>query len=175
VAGLGRVAAARPGAPPGEAAALAEAFRELRSGGDAASALRSLEQYDRRFPAGVLRSEARIARAEALIALGRRAEALPLLEGLEGERGALTRNVRITRGELLAEGGHCARAVRDFDALLASPERDEVGGRALYGRASCHLNAGEVAPARRDLERYLLLYPDGDLAAAARGVLDRLK
>lgn len=152
----------------GEAAALAGAFRELRSGGDATAALRSLDEYDRRFPAGALRTEARIARVEALIALDRRRDALPLLEAIEDGGGALTRNVRITRGELRAEAGRCPEALRDFDAVLAVSERDAAGARALYGRASCRSQAGDVARAREDLARYLALHPDGAFAAAAR-------
>jgi hypothetical protein len=172
---------ARAAAPPvhaddanSETRLLGNAFRKLRSDGDAASALRSLDQYDHRFPNGMLRSEARIARAEALMTLDRGAEALPLLEGIEEEGGALTRNVRITRGELLVEDGRCANALRDFNAILASTDEDAAGGRALYGRASCALLAGDIAAARRDLQRYLLRHPDGGFATAARHALDLL-
>jgi len=161
-----------PAAARGEAELLAGVFRELRSGGDARAALRALDVHDRRFPAGPLRGEARIARAEALIALDRRAEALPLLDELGDGDGALTRNVRLTRAELRAQAGLCAGAARDFDALLAAGERDAAGARALYGRASCRLGAGEVALGRSDLQRYLALHPDGGFAAAARRALD---
>jgi hypothetical protein len=169
-----RAAGETTGEANSEARLLADAFRELRSGGDAGSALRSLDQYDGRFPNGALRNEARIARAEALMILDRRAEALPLIEGIEEHDGALTRNVRITRGELFAETGRCANAIRDFNAVLAATEADTAGGRALYGRASCHLLARDIAAARRDLKRYLLLHPDGSLATAARHALDSL-
>jgi hypothetical protein len=157
---------------PTEAGVLASAFHELRSNGDAVAALRSLDEYDRQFPAGAFRGEARIARAEALLALDRRREALPLLEGLEDAGVVPTREIRVTRGELLAEAGRCGDAVRDFDALLVATDGDAAGGRALYGRASCRLRAGEVDRARQDLRRYLQLHADGPFAADARRAMD---
>jgi hypothetical protein len=53
-----------------EAALLAEVQGSLRSG-QAAAALSKLESYDKRFPAGMLRSEADAARVFALCAAGR--------------------------------------------------------------------------------------------------------
>ena len=152
------------------AAIIADAFRDLRSRGDAAAALQSLDQYDQRFPNGVLRAESRVARVEALLMLDRRAEALQLLEAV-GPGGALTRDVRVTRGELLLERDRCADAVRDFGAVLAARDGDSAGGRALYGRASCRLRGGDVPGARADLTRYLSLHADGPSAAAARRAL----
>ena len=132
------------------AAIIADAFRDLRSRGDAEAALRSLDQYDQRFPNGVLRAESRVARVEALLMLDRRPEALQLLEAI-GPGGALTRDVRVTRGELLLERDRCTDAIRDFDGVLAARDGDPAGGRALYGRASCRLRGGDVAGARADL------------------------
>ncbi len=157
--------------PPSEAGILADVFRELRSRGDASEALHTLDEYDRHFPMGALKSEARVARAEALLALDRRRDALPLLEGLEQAGFAPTRDVRVARGELLAEAGQCERAIDDFDAVMALGDRDAQGGRALYGRASCRLRAGDVQRAREDLQRYLLTNPDGAFAPAARRAL----
>jgi tetratricopeptide (TPR) repeat protein len=150
---------------------LADVFRELRSRGDASAALRALDDYDRQFPAGGLQSEARVARAEALLALDRRRDALPLLEGLEQAGFAPTRDLRVARGELLAEAGQCERAIGDFDAVVAVGDGDAVGGRALYARASCRLRAGAVELAREDLRRYLVTHPDGPSAAGARRAL----
>jgi tetratricopeptide (TPR) repeat protein len=159
-------------APSSETALLASAFRELRSGGNPEAALRSLDRYDRRFPDGTLRSEARIARIEALLALDRPAEALRLLEELGA--GAITRDVRITRAELLAANQRCAIAIRDFDRVLAVRDNDAPGARALYGRASCHLRAADTRAARQDLTRYLALNPTGPMASAARRALTYL-
>ena len=152
------------------AAQIADAFRDLRSRGDAAAALHSLDQYDRRFPNGVLHAESRVARIEALLLLDRRREALGLLE-TAGAGAALTRDARVTRGELLVDANRCADATRDFDALLAARDDDAAGGRALYGRASCRLRGGNNSGARGDLARYLSLHADGPSAAAARRAL----
>lgn len=166
-------AAATPAVKDG-ANLVAAAFRELRSGGNAAAALRALDQYERRFPDGVLRDEARMARVEALLTLDRRQEALRLLEAFDARSGTLTREARATRGELRAESGRCAQAVRDFDALVAVRDGDGPGGRALYGRASCRLRAGDRQAARQDLTRYLSLHPNDPLSANARRVLQSL-
>jgi hypothetical protein len=158
-----------------EAILLGDAFRQLRSvGGDPRAALRSLDAYERRFPHGVLRAESRVARAEALIALDRRREALPVLEALDDEDGSgLTRSVRMTRAELRVDAGRCASAQHDLDVILTTGAEagDAIGGRALYFRATCRLRAGEVGPAREDLGRYLRFHPDGELSAAARRAL----
>jgi hypothetical protein len=150
---------------------IANAFRDLRSRGDASAALKSLDEYDRRFPGGVLRSESRVARVEALLTLDRRKEALLLLDS---GGGVLTRDVRVTRGELRAGSNRCADAVRDFDAVLAARDGDAAGGRALYGRAGCRVRSGDVQAARRDLVRYLELHADGPSAVAARRALAAL-
>lgn len=64
-----------------EVAILSRATSELHAG-RAASALRAIEEHQRKFPSGVLAEERRAARVQALCALGRRAEAQPELERL---------------------------------------------------------------------------------------------
>ena len=155
-------------APPGETRRLAQAFHALRVDGDAAAALEALDQYAQRFPNGTLAPEARVARVEALLALGRTGDALPLLLAMRDRDTGLTRDVQITRAELLAEKDRCAEAMADFDDLVRADVRDVVGERALYGRAACHLRAGRTAAARQDLDRYLSVYPGGRFAGAAR-------
>ena len=149
---------------------MARAFRALRSQRNPVAALATLDDYQRRFPAGALRAEARLARVEALLALGRAPEALPLLmeAGADPADIEATREVRLVRAELLSQAGRCSDATHDFDALLAGEvARDAVTERALYGRAACRSRAGDHNGARRDLERYLADYPGGALRAAA--------
>jgi hypothetical protein len=86
--------AARP-AQPSEATLLWTAFRLLRQQHDPAAALRKLDEHRRHFPASALRTEADLARAEALFALGRRAEATALLDRLPS---AVTAGVRARLG-----------------------------------------------------------------------------
>jgi regulator of sirC expression with transglutaminase-like and TPR domain len=97
---------------------------------------------------------------------------LPWLEGIETTGTIPTRDLRITRAELLAEAGRCPDALGDFDAVLTSSSEDGAMGRALYGRASCRLRAGEIAAARADLQRYITTFPDGPAVGAARRALE---
>jgi hypothetical protein len=159
----------RPGAS--EATLLATVFRKLRSEKDAVSALAALDNYDRAYPAGWLRGEATVARAEALLALGRSAEALPFLESAGGAGGTLTRNMRVTRGELFAKADRCDRAGEDFSEVLLVNQTDPLAERALSGRAACAWRSGHPDDARRDLRRYLGLFPEGARADEARRLL----
>ena len=87
-------AAGAPAAPPAatsltyEVAALDRA-REALAAGDAAGALRALDDHDRRFPGGMLGPEATVLRIEALALRGDRASAVRLgkafLEGAPAE------------------------------------------------------------------------------------------
>jgi hypothetical protein len=158
--------------PAAEEARLLEGvFHALRSETNAADrALAMLDEHDRRFPAGLMRAEAALARVEALLALGRRAEALALLDAA----GALPRGSRVARGELRAEAGRCGEAIADFDGVLATSSGDERGARALYGLASCALRAGDEDGATAALRRYLDGHPDGARAVEARAALAKL-
>ena len=140
-----------PANGPDETELLARAFRLLRSEGDAAGALAALDEHDRRFGAGPLASEATLARAEALLLLGRTGEALPLLMRLRDARAGLTPNVRATRAELLARANRCDDAAGDFAALLAPGAPAATRERALYARASCALQGARPAAAIPDL------------------------
>jgi hypothetical protein len=151
-----------------EAGCLARAFRDLRVDGDAQAALRALDEREKRFPDGVLSDEARVARVEALLALGRTADALPLLLEIRDRSQGLTREIQLARAEILAEQGRCAEASADFGDLMAAQVRDDTAERALYGRAGCRLRAGETTRARQDLLQYAQLYPQGRFIGAVR-------
>ena len=86
-AGLRRTLAERePAAPaPGEIELLARALQQLRAARDPAAALAALDEHALRFPLSELQQEADLARAEALLQLGRRSEALQLLRALPPE------------------------------------------------------------------------------------------
>ena len=161
-------------APAGETRLLAQAFQALRVDKDAEAALRALDDWARRFPNGALLHEAQVARVEALLALGRTADALPLLLEMRDRASGLTRDIQIVRAELLAEQDRCTEAVPDFDDLLKDGLRDAVDERALYGRAACDLRAGRTALARDGRGRYLAAYPAGRCARAVRRAVDDL-
>jgi hypothetical protein len=61
--------------PLHEETALLESVREALTASQADRALAGLDRYDARFPAGALREEAAVLRAEALLAAGRREDA----------------------------------------------------------------------------------------------------
>ncbi|HXJ19443.1 MAG TPA: tetratricopeptide repeat protein [Polyangia bacterium] len=151
-----------------EGTCVARAFQALRVDRDAQAALRELDDRARRFPDGVLADEARVARVEALLMLGRTTEALPLLLEIRDRSQGLTREIQLARAEILAEQNRCSQAIADFDDLMAAPVRDDAGERALYGRAGCRLRAGETTRARLDLLQYIQLYPEGRFIGAVR-------
>ena len=172
-AATSRAAAASSVTAPGdgslarESAALERALTALRRDHDAAGALTLLERYSADFPAGVLRTEADIAKVDANLALGRQSAALALLNRLPLERVGRGQELELVRAELLATRD-CGRANQDFDRVLAAHPPTSLDERALFGRASCRLGLGDAAGGQADLRTYLLRYPHGRFAAAAR-------
>jgi tetratricopeptide (TPR) repeat protein len=146
-------------------------MRRLRTDDDPRGALVILDQHGARFPAGMLKREATLARVETLLALDRRGEALRVLDEAAISDLPRARAVRATRGELRAELGRCTDALKDFDLLLSSDQRDEYAERALYGRAACLARGGDANRSRADLTRYRALYPNGRFAAEVRRLL----
>jgi hypothetical protein len=135
------VATPAPSALAQETALLGAALARLRQQRDAAGALAALDAYDARVPHGTLRREADAARVDALLMLGRNADALALLRTLAlGTRGR-DQELRVVRGELDAESS-CARAVADFDAVLAAAPPPALAERARRGRATCLARLG---------------------------------
>lgn len=157
-----------------ESRVLGAALRALRQEHDAAAALRLLDDHRGQFPDGALVPEATAARVDALLVLGRRAEALALLRGMSLMGLSRAAELRVLRGELLLEAGHPAEALADFSTVLgADTLQDAVVERALYGRASGRAKSGDSAGARRDLEAYLARFPAGRFADAARESLGK--
>jgi hypothetical protein len=155
-----------------ESALLAKALRVLRQDGDAPAALQLFDEHAQLFPSGALALEERVGRAEALLQLGRRSEALALLDGMELPSKGRRRDMLVTRGELRAGANRCAEALIDFGLALTSESRDDTAAeRALYGRASCRARLGDADGARADLRTYLERFPTGRFAGDARATL----
>ncbi len=163
---------------PGAADALAaesglvrRAVEKLRVERDAAAALGILDDYQARFPNGVFANEARFARIDALLVLGRRAEALEVLE--KAGLGELPRHgeLRVLRGELLAEAGRCREAVEAFTRELDSGLTGSLAERSLHGRAICRGILGDRAGSRADSLLYLERHPQGQFAGEVRQAL----
>lgn len=168
------VEAAEPAAADGlaaESALVRRAVEKLRADRDAAAALGILDDFDARFPNGVLANEARFARIDALLALGKRAEALEVLE--KAQLGELPRHgeLRVLRGELLAEAGRCREAVEVFTRELDSGLTGPLEERSLHGRAICRGILGDRAGSRADSLLYLERHPQGRFAGEVRKAL----
>jgi TolA-binding protein len=152
-----------------EAASLEAALSALRSGGrgNAERALKGLEQHLRAFPGGALELEARVARVDALLLLGRRQEARRELSALPIENVGRKNELRLIRAELRADDD-CRAALSDFQVLVDQPLPTGWAERALFGRGACLLKLGDKAAAERDFERYLDRFPQGRFAAQIR-------
>ena len=155
-----------------EARWLGRVLRTMRVDHDPAAALQMLENYERRFPDHRLQSEVVLARVESSLALGRKAEALELLESSPAVSVSHGPQPALVRGELRAGAGRCAEAVTDFDTVLRSGRSDSMVERALYGRAVCHRTVGQSEEARRDFAEYLHRFPTGGHAASAQAYLN---
>jgi tetratricopeptide (TPR) repeat protein len=158
-----------------EAALLGEAIK-AREAGKPADALSALSAYDRQFPTGELKSEAFLARIDALLDLGRGADALALLDRLEPpEFAALPRSneVRVIRGELLAGVGRCHDALEAFGSALLGKLTAPAEERAMYGRTLCQSRLGQTDKAHAEGEAYLRRFPIGRHADTVRGLLGR--
>jgi hypothetical protein len=159
-------------APDSEARLVSRALARLHVDGDGAAALALLAEHRRRFPAGALQSEARVAEVQALLRLGRRSQALEVLDRLAVGRLPRGPELAVLRAELRAEARRCPDAIADFDRCADGARcRPDAEERALYGRASCLGKLGQGAAARADLERYLARFPRGRFATAAARAL----
>ncbi|HXI55525.1 MAG TPA: hypothetical protein VNO55_05675 [Polyangia bacterium] len=125
------------GAAETEGALLETAVARLRRDRDPAGTLQILDRYDARFSRGALRGEATRLRVDALLLAEDRVRALALLQGLTLSNGGRDVELALIRGELLAAGGDCARALADFDRVSAAAPTGPLGGRAREGRADC--------------------------------------
>jgi len=164
---LAASAFASPGALGQETALLRKALVDLRLHRDGAAALVTLDQYLALFPRGTLADEARRGRVDALLMLGRDAEALQALDELELSPVGRGLELRLIRGELRAAAG-CVGATADFDAVLARVPGTALAERALWGRALCHQRLGRHDLAAADGAAYLTRFPQGRFAAAVR-------
>ncbi len=151
-----------------EEALLVVAVQALRAKHNATAALWALETYEARYPQGRLFVEARVLRVDALTALGRQSEALPLLDELDLDNvpGGVERHLQ--RGELRATHGRLREAIEDFAWVIGRAREQATIERALGERAQARMRAGDGAGARSDASVYLRRFPQGRFAAQAR-------
>lgn len=116
---------------------LSQALSRLRQGNDPKGALQILDVYGKTFPNGVLTAEAKTARVDALLALGRKPQALALLMRFDLSTWPRGGELRLLRAELLADKGDCVSALKEFAAVLANTKVLTVRARAERGQARC--------------------------------------
>jgi hypothetical protein len=142
---------------------------KLRREHDARGALALPDESQALFARGTLSLEAEVARLDALLQLGRRAEALRILEHLPFAQVGRGGELRVLRA-----ADDCGRALADFDVLVNQPLPLPLLERAIYGRAACELQVGDRSQAGRDFNRYLTRFPQGRFAARVRSQLAQL-
>jgi Flp pilus assembly protein TadD len=136
-------------------------MRQLRDTGDVAKTLAQLNTYDDLYRQGRLAPEARLLRAQVLLRANRQTEALSVLDPLLLGGDAVTRPTTALRGDLRAAHGRCADAAVDFTLVIGPDRTDALAERALYARAVCRSQLGDVDGARADARTYLRLFPRG--------------
>jgi len=109
----------------------------LRQGNDPKGALQILDVYGKTFSNGVLTAEAKTARVDALLALGRKPQALALLMRFDLATWPRGGELRLLRAELLADKGDCVSALKEFAAVLANTKVLTVRARAERGQVRC--------------------------------------
>ena len=169
-------------APPSpttvEHALLGDVLKSLRKERDPRAALALLEDHARRFPSTALAPEAAMLRVEALLGLGRSAEALSELDHLSLGSMPNPDERLVLRGELRAATGRWREAREDFETSLSAlaaagmaPKSRDASERALWGRATARSHLGDEAGARADLASYLRAFPSGRFATQAAALL----
>lgn len=149
------------------------AVRALRADKNPASALAALDEYRGQYRHGRFAVEATILRVDAMLALGRRDEALPMLDGLDLSRVPGGTERQLQRGELRAQAGRWDEARADYDRVLANgSERDSsLLERAASGRIEACRHLGDEVEARRAAALYLRRFPHGRFAPQAKILL----
>lgn len=104
---------------------------------DADAALGLLDAHEHRFPAGGMGIEARVLRAEILLAQSREADALNVLETVSLWRLPRARELQTVRGELLAKAGRCPEARADLGSVLEKNVADGLAQRAARALSHC--------------------------------------
>jgi hypothetical protein len=155
-----------------EAALLGAAIRALRVDGDAAAALSRLARYEAEHPDGALAAEALRVRVEALMQLGRRAEALVVLDESSVPTDEGGAELRLVRADLRLAAGRARAALSDYEGIDPGDRSDALVARSLFGQARCWHALGDAARTLAALDRYLAAFPLGRDAPAARALRD---
>ena len=160
-------ASAQPPVISEEVREIDRAIGYLRRDHDPVAALAALDRYLTRYPRGALQKEARLARIDALLLLGRTDQALGALEVATFDPGLRSTELLVVRAELRAVRD-CQRAEQDFTTALRRSPDARLLERILYGRGACRAKLRDTAGASDDLRWYLERFPSGAHADWAR-------
>jgi hypothetical protein len=136
---------------------------------DPKGALDALLGYRKLYPRGSLRQEVDLSVVQVDRTLGRTEAALVesahfLAQYPQSERAD---EVRVLRGDLLRQRGDCVAASSEYRAVTSGAALDD----ALYYAAYCRRELGESEKASAALRDYLVRFPSGRHADAAREAL----
>jgi hypothetical protein len=120
-----------------ESRSLSAAIERWHRDRAASAALGALDEHDRRFANGRLRMEARLLRAEILLAQGREREGLALLDQVTLAGSPRARELFTVRGELRIKLGRCREGRADLDEVLAKGMADAFARRATEALRHC--------------------------------------
>jgi hypothetical protein len=104
---------------------------------DSPAALALLDLHERRYPAGHMRLETHVLRAELYLAQSRNGDALTVLDGLSLSGLPRERELQTVRGELRVRAGRCAEARTDLIAVLEKNLTDSLARRASQSLSHC--------------------------------------
>jgi len=121
----------------GESQSFAAAIERWHRNHDGSGALAALDAHERLFPSGLLLVEARVLRAEILLAQGRERESLVLLDRMSLAGSPRARELLTVRGELRIKLGRCADGRADLDEVLSKGVADGLAKRATQALGHC--------------------------------------
>lgn len=117
---------------------------------------------------------ARYYRAAALVDLDRAAEAIPILEGLGSEGGAISGSAAALLAEAYGKAGRTADAEAAW-RKLADADGAFPGDVALYRLGELQAREGKITEARLTWQDVLNRWPQGVAAQDARQAIDRTR
>ncbi len=158
----------------GEYQLLSSAQKAARIEKNPSEALNLVEKYFKEFDNGQLRPEAVLLQLEALLTLGRTAEALNIAQSLDLRNAPSELPLRMIRAELRIQRKQCVQAQEDLQEVIARASSPDLLSRGLYGRGVCRSLAGDLDGARADLGRVADDYPTSAVAAQAVRALNEV-
>lgn len=160
-----------PPAPLGdEARVFAEVLNARKTDPSGKTTLALLDAYEQQYPHGTFALEAQTVRIDALVRSGNWQGALAMLDRMAVEQLAQGVELQVLRGELRVRALRARDALADFDGAIPQAA-GLVAERARYGRAVALAAAGNDGAARAALADYLVRFPSGRFAGAARAAL----